>query len=475
MRSPIFPARFSLPATLLALTVAACTSPGPEYQAPVLDVPRAWQTAPSGVLSAASVQQLAWWGQLGDPLLNDLIVRALAASPDLEAAQAALREARARRRLAEADLAPTLDASAAASRSLPPGGESVSLYRAELDASWEADVFGRIRRGIEAARADQVSAEARLGDVQVTVAAEVALNYVSLRTLQRRLAIAQANLASQTETLQLTDWRVQAGLASSVELEQARSNREQTAAQIPALESQRTATAYALDVLLGEPPGALGTRLELEDVGLPEIPRQVLIGIPADTLRQRPDVRAAEARLIAETARTGVAVANLYPALRLSGSIGVEAITLGALGRGDSVVRSLLAGVSGTLFDGGRLRAQVDVQRAVQDQALVAYRASVLNALQEVENALVELENGRLRQASLARAADAASIAAELARQRYQGGLIDFQTVLDTERTQRVLQDSLASAEGERVTALIRLYKALGGGWAGAQPPGQVE
>lgn len=473
---PFCLSRHSLSALMVAaLLLAGCTSVGQDYRAPRMDLPQGWHTAPAGIRAAAGAERLRWWAQLGDPLLSALIGQALVANLDIKTAQAVLREARARQRLAEADLAPILGASAVVTRSLPAGGASSSLYRADLDASWEADIFGGIGRAIEAARADAMSAEARLKDIQVSIAAEVALNYVGLRTLQRRLAIARANLASQSETMQLADWRVQAGLASSVELEQARSNREQTAAQIPALETARAQTAYALAVLLGESPGALDARLATQTADLPEIPQELVIGIPADTIRQRPDLRAAEAKLMAETARTGVAIADLYPALRLSGSLGVEALSLGALGGPDTLVRSLAAGVTGTLFDGGRLRARVEVQEAVQEQALVAYRASVLSALAEVENALVELENSRLRQQSLVRATAAASIAAQLAGERYRGGLIDFQTVLDTERTQRLLQDSLANAEGDRVTALVRLYKALGGGWPDAAQGGQEE
>jgi len=450
-----------------ALALAGCASVGPEYRAPALAVPETWQTAPAGTAETAPERLARWWAQLDDPLLSGLIEQALEANPDLAAARAALREARARRRVAGADRAIDLTASGTASRSAPGGGSASTLYSADLDASWEADVFGGIRRGIEAAQADYQYARATLADAQVSIAAEVALNYVGLRSYQQRLAIARANLESQTETLQLTRWRVKAGLASSVELQQARSNREQTAAQIPTLETGRIQAAYALAVLLGEPPGG-ATRVAGPGT-LPAIPRRIAIGIPADTLRQRPDVRAAERKLAAETARIGVATAKLYPALRLSGSIGVEAASLGALAGAD-IARSLLAGVTGTLFDGGRLRGQVDIQQAVQEQALANYRAAVLTALQVVEVALVALEHSRLREEALTRAADAARAAALLARQRYQGGLIDFQTVLETDRTRLSVEDSLAGVRADRVTALIQLYKALGGGWAGSVP-----
>ena len=447
------------------LSLAGCASVGPDYEAPGIAAPAAWQTQLPNAETAAPDRLTRWWTQLDDPLLNDLIAQALTANPDLAAAEAALREARARSRVAGADLQPSLSASGSANRSSASGGPGHTLYSAGFDASWEADLFGGTRRGIEAAQADYEATRAKLEDVQVSIAAEVALNYVSLRSYQQRLAIARANLESQTETLQLTDWRVQAGLASSVELAQARANRAQTAAQIPTLETGRTQAEYALAVLLGENPGELGERLA-EVAPLPTLPAHILVGIPADTLRQRPDIRAAERSLAAETARIGVAEANLYPALKLSGSLGAEAATIGALGGADTIARALAAGLSGTLFDGGRLRGQVDIQQAVREQTLIAYRSAVLTAVQDVENALVAWQNDQQRVRDLTVAVTAAQDAALLARQRYQGGLIDFQTVLETDRSRLSAEDSLASAEADRINDLIQLYKAFGGGWS---------
>ncbi len=456
---------------LAIMTAMGCATVGPSYRAPELPLPAAWHRAGAadGLTTAVPAGDLSrWWQNLGDPLLTELIEAALAESTDLRSAQARLREARARRSLSGANLFPTLTASVAGSRSKGSAetgsGTTRELYSAGFDAGWEPDVFGGIRRGVEAAQAEQEASEAGLQGVQVSLAAEVALNYVEMRAFQARLAVARNNLAGQSETLQLTDWRAQAGLVSSLNVEQARANREQTNAQIPSLETGSAEAGHRLAVLIGRAPGALAERLAAP-APIPVVPEQVAVGIPADTLRQRPDVRAAERRLAAETARVGQAMAARYPDFSLNGSLGWEALTLGTLG-GNALAHSLLASLRGVIFDGGRLRQQVEIQDAVREQALIGYEAVVLAALSEVENALVLLNNNRLRQAALRVAAEAARHAVLLARHRYAGGLIDFQTVLDTERTVLTIEDNLASAEAEGAAALIQLYKSLGGGWS---------
>ena len=446
---------------------------GPDYQAPTPDVPAGWtRLDPTArpVARAETPGDLSqWWQRLNDPLLSGLIDEALQASPDLRTAQARLREARARRTVAAAGQYPNVTASGGASRSQSSeevgSGETRNFFSAGFDASWELDVFGGVRRSVEAAEADLASSLASLEDTQVSLASEVALNYVEVRTRQILLGIARDNLASQSETLQLTEWRAQAGLVSSQDVEQARSNREQTRAQIPLLETSLAEVEHALDILLGKTPGTLHARLAAPGA-LPVLPDQIAVGIPADTLRQRPDVRAAERRLAAETARVGVAEAARYPSFNLSGSIGLEALTFGALGSSDAVASSLFAGIAGPLFDAGRLRAQVEIQDAVREQAQVAYEQTVLVALLDVENALVALVRNRERVEALASAVESVRNAAQLARQRYSAGLIDFQSVLDSERSVLLLEESLASARANGVQALIRLYKALGGGWS---------
>lgn len=468
------PALFAF--AVLALT--GCVTVGPDHVAPEPALPARWAALEAGPQAGYVARQSdlgQWWRSLGDPLLVTLVDGALRTGPDVRSAEARLRAARARRAVAGADRFPSVNASGSARRSdsnaQGGSGSTQDFFSVGFDASWELDVFGRVRRSVEAAGADYESSQAELANARVSLAAEVALTYVELRVLQIRLGIARANLASQTETLQLTDWRAQAGLVSSQDSEQARANLEQTRAQIPGLETSLAEAAYRLDLLLGVPPGTLAPRLATGGE-LPALPAEVAVGIPADTLRQRPDVRAAERTLAAETARVGVAQAARYPSFSLSGSIGLEALTLGGL-RDSGAASSLLAGVTAPIFDAGRLRAQVDVQDAVREQAQVAYERTVLTALQEVESALVALARNRERSEALARGAAAARNAADLARQRYSAGLIDFQSVLDTERSVLALEDSLASTRADGVLALIRLYKALGGGWSPAASASQ--
>lgn len=268
--------------------------------------------------------------------------------------------------------------------------------------------------------------------------------------------------------MQITDWRLQAGLVSSLEAEQARAAAEQTRAQLPSLQIAREQARHALAVLTGQPPSALNGVLAAPGA-LPEAPRDLAVAIPVDALRQRPDVRAAEFQVSAAWARVAQADAARLPNFRLGGSLGLSALTLGALTNGASVVSSLLASVSLPIFDGGASVAQVRAQQAALDQARTGYEAAVLTALQEVEDALVALRGDRERLTRLQLAADAAANAALLARQRYGSGLVDFQTVLDTQRTQLSTQDSVASAAASVSTDHVRLYKALGGGW---QPEG---
>jgi len=451
---------------------SGCATVGPTYRKPDISVPAAWNgvRASDNTTTAEKTGDLSgWWGQLGDPTLTALVEQALAGSTELRVAQAKLREARARRNLADSNYFPTVTASASANRAKSsaetgPGGTN-TLYQAGFDASWEPDIFGGTRRGAEAAQADLESSEANFHNTQVSLAAEVALNYVDVRTLQARLAIARNNVSSQSETLQFTEWREQAGLVTSLDVEQSRANLEQTRAQIPTLSTTLAEAEHRLAILLGRAPGAVHELL-VAPAPVPAAPEGIAIGIPANTLRNRPDVQAAERKLAAETARVGQAMAARYPGFTLSGSIGLEALTLGALGTSGAVTRSLLANVAGVIFDGGRLRSQVEIQSAIQEQALIEYEATVLTALEDVENALVSLNENRRRQTALRDATEAARNAALLARLRYTGGLIDFQTVLDTERTVLTVEDSLATAEAEGASALIRLYKALGGGWS---------
>ncbi len=300
--------------------------------------------------------------------------------------------------------------------------------------------------------------------MQVSIAAEVALNFIALRSAQARLAIASDNLTSQSETLQITQWRLQAGLVSSLEDEQARAATDQTRAQLPALQTTIAQTRHALAVLTGQAPAALSAHLTAAGP-VPQASAELALSIPTEVLRQRSDVRAAEYQVQAAVARVAQANAARAPSFKLGGSLGLSALTLGALTDGASLAAAVLAGVTWPVFDGGAARAQVRGQQAALAQANSAYQATVLTALTDVEDALVALRGDRARLALLQSAAASANTAAQLASQRYGSGLVDFQTVLETQRTRLGSQDSVAVTLAAVSADHVRLYKALGGGW----------
>lgn len=464
-----FTVRQAVAASVWLAALAGCASAPPQATAPsAVAVPAAWSRSLSGTPAAAPTDPgtlAQWWLRFGDPQLAGLVTQALHANTSVKSAQAALRQARAQRDVSAAGLSPVVGSSASAQHSVSGGRSAGDRFNAGLDASWEPDVFGAQRNALDASEASARASAASLGDVQVSVAAEVALNYIALRSAQARLAIAADNLAGQEETLQITQWRLQAGLATSLEAEQARAATEQTRAQVPVLQTGIEQARHALAVLCGQPPAALAAVLAAA-APVPQAAGDLVLSIPAETLRQRPDVRAAELQAAAAVARVAQADAARLPSFKLSGSLGLNALTLGSLVNGSAVVGSLLAGVSWPVFDGGAARAQVRVQQAVLEQAQEAYQAAVLAALKDVEDALVAIRGDRDRLVRLQNAAEAAGNAALLARQRYSSGLVDFQTVLDTQRTQLSAQDGVVTARADLGTGHVRLYKALGGGWS---------
>jgi multidrug efflux system outer membrane protein len=431
----------------------AAPQPPPRWTAP----------APDGASSAALA---VWWQHFGDPVLPVLVAQALAQGTSVEAAGARLRQARAQAQGAQAGLAPTLAGSGSARVTRSEGGVTQRPAALGLDAGWEIDLWGGSAAGRRAAEASAEASAATLAGVRTATAAEVALHLLQLRGTQARLSVAQDNLANQEQTLQIVAWRAQAGLVSALDLLQARTAVEQTRAQIPALETAAAQSANALAVLTGQAPGALSVLLAPATPALPPAtPPDLALALPADVLRQRPDLRAAEFQWLAAEARLAQADTQRLPSLRLGGSIGLNALGLGQLASGTGVI-SLLAGVNLPLLDGGRLRAQASAQEAARDEAAAAYRATLLAALQEVEDALVMLHGTRgqllAQQAALAAAASAAAVA----EQRYRSGLVDFQNVLQTQRSRLAAQDAVAATATTLAMTHVRLYKALGGGWA---------
>jgi NodT family efflux transporter outer membrane factor (OMF) lipoprotein len=416
-----------------------------------------------------SAQTLAaWWTTLNDSQLSGLIERAVAGNLDLKQARARVREARARRGIAAADLFPTLDASGSASWNRVIGERgadtTTDLYQAGLDAGWELDIFGGVRRSVEAAEGDLEATEENLRDVLVSLLAEVALNYLDVRIYQDRIAVAEDNLQSQSETCQLTEWRYEGGLSDQLAVQQARYNMENTRSQIPVLRTGLDAAMNRVAVLLGGQPGSVHAELK-QPKPIPVPPLDVAVGVPADLLRRRPDVRQAERELAAQTARIGVATADLYPKFALNGSIGLESLSINNVSTG---TLSLVGGpgITWAIFKGGAILQNIELQSALQEQALIQYEAVILNALEEVENALVAYVEVQKRKLSLTEAARAAQLAAKLAEHKFEAGLTDFTNVLDAQRSLLSFQEQLALSNGNVTGNLVRLYKALGGGWS---------
>lgn len=459
------PRRASAAILVSALQLLGCAgTTSVDGSLPAAAIPKQWTTS-SPQTGTPDAALATWWNNFNDAQLTELVTLALRSNTDIRSAQFALQQARALRDVAAAGRLPTVNASGSAQGTYTVNtGTTTETYKAGFDASWEPDIFGAKHSALQATQADADAAAANLAHVRVSMAAEVAVTYIELRGLQARLAIARNNLASQNETRQITAWRNQAGLASSLDLEQAISATEQTRAQIPSLETSLRQSMNQLAVLTGQTPDALQGKL-LPTAPLPQPAHALTVAFPAETLRQRPDVRTAEHRIGAALARVLQADAARYPSFKISGSLGLSAARLEDLSGPTALVRSLLASVTAPVFDAGAAKAQVRAQTAALEQARVSYEAAVLNAVQDVEDALVALHGNRERVARLQAAADAAANAELLARQRYASGLIDFRSVLETQRTLLSTQDSLESTRTTLSADHVRLYKALGGGW----------
>jgi NodT family efflux transporter outer membrane factor (OMF) lipoprotein len=454
----------------LALGLTACTL-GPDYKEPVVDLPDIWQAkAVEGVERGdASVQ--TWWETLEDPVLIELLKRAEAANLDLEIAVARIREARALYRIAKGEWYPEINAEGLAqtlelpeNAGGPLSGAGFETYQLGVGLNWEIDVFGRIRRTVESQTAAFEATIEDYRDVLVVLLAEIGQNYVDAVALRERIELAEENVRAQQESVQLTQDRFDAGLTSALDVAQAESNLANTEAQIPVLRTRLTAALNRIAVLLGENPGSAHDEL-LGRKETPRPPDALLVGIPADVVRQRPDIRRAERDLASQTALIGAAKADLYPRFSLSGFFGLNSATIGDLLDGDSVTYNVGLPMIANLFDGGRRRGQVQVETARTDQLLSVYKLTVLVALEEVEDALVAYAQERVRRERLARAVDASQRSVELVQTQYRAGLTNFQNVLDSQRSLTEQQDALAESEGLVINNLIALYRALGGGW----------
>jgi NodT family efflux transporter outer membrane factor (OMF) lipoprotein len=453
-----------------ALLAGGCTV-GPNYQEPQVQVPERYGQPPT--THPAAAMPAAWWTTFNDPTLNRLIDEAWQSNLDLRTAEARVREARAARGIVTADYWPDIDAVGGYSRSRSSktignlgsfaAGEQ-DLWQAGFDAAWEIDVFGGVRRGVQAADADIQAAVADRNDVLLTLLGEVARNYVELRGFQRQVAIAESNVKSQQETLELTRVRLNAGLGTDLAVAQTEAQVAATQSQIPAYQTLTQQSIHRLSVLTGKPPAALVAALDpIQPVPAP--PPEIPAGLPSELLRRRPDIRRAERQLAAATARVGVATADLFPRFTLTGSLGVEAEKFKDLGDSDSLFWSIGPGVRFPIFNRGRLKSAVAVENARTDQVLAQYEQTVLRSLEEVENALVAYRKEFIRRESLARAVSSSQRSVQLSQQLYQRGLTDFLNVLDAQRALYLQQDLLVQSESNVSANAVALFKALGGGW----------
>lgn len=472
--------RYRLALMSVSMTMLSACAVGPDYRPPqtgALGVPAAYSQAAVAPIDEAALA--TWWTRLRDPTLSGLIDRAVASNLDIVQAQARLRQARESLIQTNADFLPQVSGTATGGRNyssqdaggrLDANGNPISgggrnwssSYSIRANASWQLDLFGELSRNREAARADLAASGYDLANVRMTIIAELVTNYVQARQTQEQLRIARESQAIQQDNFQIAQWRLQAGLVSSLDERQAQAQLAQTNATIPQLEASLRGSLNRIAVLTGQAPGE-ATRTLGTPAPLPAPSTQIAAGIPADTLRQRPDVRSAERALAAATARIGVAEAQLYPALSISGNIGTTSNAFSDLFT--LVTGGIFGNLQQVIFDGGRLRSQLRSQRAATDAAFAAYKQSVLTALEDVENAMAQLTSARARKAEFSVAFQASNDAAILARSQYQAGLIDFQTLSNTETTLLNARNSLATAQGDEVRAVAQLYNALGGGW----------
>ncbi|MFH2058656.1 MAG: efflux transporter outer membrane subunit [Pseudomonadota bacterium] len=455
-----------------ALLLTGCAMVGPDYKGVQPDVPVVWHTQLQGGLQTGQIDPATlanWWKTLNDPILEDLEEQAVKGSLNLQTAKARVREARAQRSSSKAGLFPSLNGSGSVNRyqtsknNLGSGAEN-TVYDIGFDAGWEIDLFGGVRRSVEAADATLAASREDLNDVLVSLMAEVALNYVDVRTYQARLTAAKTSLVAQQKSYDLNLSSYKAGLINQLAVKQAEYNLERTQSLVPSLEIGLESAKNRLAVLLGKHPGTLHEQLA-EYHQIPAIPISMTIGIPAETLRHRPDIRRAEYNLAAQTAKIGVATADLYPKFRLMGTVGLESISSSNLFQSASRAWSIGPGISWNLFDGNAIRKNIEVQTARQEQAMVAYESAILHAQEEVENALTAYAKEQLRQDFLTRSTVAAQLVIDLADDQFNAGLVNYNVVLDARRSFQSLEDELAVSRGKVTSNMIRLYKALGGGW----------
>lgn len=507
-------------ATTLAIALTGCLS-GPDFARPRTAMPDAWSQPAGDSISTADADISNWWHQFGDPVLDGLVDLSLRSNKDMAQAEARVREARAFRGITAADLLPSGGVGASytfegtprppeidtgspltlgisdsplgtagsitirgdnftlgrtfaesgdtTSFSLSPGNtgtpdRSQDLISVGFDASWEIDVFGRVRRGIEAADADVAAAQENVHDLQVTLTSEVARNYFELRGAQARLDITRQNIEAQKNTVAITSLRFEGGLTSGLDARQAQVQLSLTGSQIPALEFSILSSIYRLAVLTGQMPQPLVDQLAAP-APLPGTPPIVPVGLPSDLLRRRPDIRRSEQQLHAATARIGVAIADLFPRFSMVGQAGSSITDLGSINLGDAAFWSIGPSIQFPIFDRARIRVNIQLQNARQEGALAAYEQTVLIAMEDAERALTAYSKQHARYRSLSEALEASRDAVALANDLYTEGLTDFLNVLQAQGSLYSTEDQLVQSQQNILQNLVAVYKAIGGGW----------
>jgi len=466
-----------LPAAAALIALAGCTV-GPDYHAPVVKaVPSQW-AEPVPAAAAAPADSLAsWWKNFNDPELDSLVTRALQENLDLRIAAARVRQSRAQLGSAKAALGPTLDTKDSVVRERQSANQPIfasllppsvpledNVYQAGFDAAWELDVFGGGRRSVEAAHANVAMALLNQADVQVTLISEVAQSYLQARMMQTRLTIARRNIKAEAEEVQLARERYQHGLTNRLDAEQASTVLAQTEAGVPQLETQLQTAIHRLGVLLGQSPEALLGEFMGEAPPLHK-PPAIPVGLPSELMLRRPDIRAAERQLAAATAQIGVATADLFPKFSLTGDVGFESVSTSTWFDAPSRFWSVGPTAQWQFFDFGRVRANIRLQNARQEEALANYEKTVRSSFEDVENALVAYAKEQVRNQALRRVVTSSGNSLRIAQEQYTRGLTSFINVLDAERSTYEAQDTLAQSDQDVIKDVIALYKALGGGW----------
>lgn len=454
----------------LLLVVGGCAV-GPDYVEPVFESPDAWQNAAAEDVQADAPVIQQWWAAFEDALLDTLIVQAGESNLSLDMAVSRIREARAYHQITGGGYWPQVGLGAGATRTetpefYSPGGDNpADNWEFGVSASWEIDVWGKTKRARESSGAAVQSSIEDYRDVLVSLYAEVASTYVDVRSIQTRLDFAHSNVKSQRETLDIVLAREDAGLVPMLDVSQARSNLANTEATIPTMETALEAALNRLAILLGKAPGAIDEQLNVHS-GMPKPATTLVVALPAELLRRRPDVRRSERDLASQSARIGVATSELYPSFSLTGALALSAPQFGDLGESGAFGWSFGPEVKWNLFTGGKVRGQIKVEEARTEQLYAAYELTVLNALAEVENSLVALRQEEIRRDLLTTAAESAQQSVELVNTQYVSGLTNFQNYLDAQRVLFSQQDQLAQSRGQVLTNLINLNRALGGGWS---------